>query len=881
MHKALRKDEKDMRRVIIGVSVATILALVDQTAAIPVPSGVEPIAADTRFDAVCGVGRKHLLTGPEAKDWFDPDGTFNPLRNGGMVGSGTLIAPDLVLTARHLFPPDYAYCVASVNEYLCAPDDPECPSRDRRWVVRFRRNLDGTVGTMGEDPIAPHTVRGPASFHHVEVESAIELPQTLGCTDSIILVLAEPVTHIDPIPLVGADHRLFRFVGLNEPTPWPILGTHQADIVHDLIYVGWGSSTPDSSDASGSGQLRVRFGGEGTFSRDDRRGLWSFATGDAPVSKHDSGSPVLLVSDAGSTPVVKTVNTIGTSPGGWAVGGRAAGVWVGDSQIAGRVEAPVWFDVTGSPHPLRVGYGVWDGRVDLDDVLYVAAETTLGNPAVDFTGSADPNDPAYGVPDGMADSIDYAYFVAELSARPASTISPWSPLPLPARGADTNGDGRFTAHDFNDPGLTALDLAPFDFDRNGQLGNADLARAQDIEARFGHGLVADLDGDGDTDTADLQAIITLLGSENPWAGQRRGDPGYRLVLDSNLDGHTTIFDRRDIAARFLPGEVADATSIHDIITDPLGSPPDFVVTRWDRLAAFWELIHATNKSQMLDTSGSGDPASDGWGVPDQVVDGKDLRHFLYRQHEVFGPGGQLEDPAVTVRMWPALDADGSGRLNHLDFEYLQGLDPTSPEAMLWDLDGDGVFEPFDPLTGDSSDAIAVFYAVFAYGWNQGLLGDFDGDAGPTDCCVPLGSQLLCLPSECAAAVDASPDCDDYWAIYEAIRCNGKDLFDGRAFFSDANEGYLAVLDADLDGDNDSYDQYQVLLVGIGSADLNLDGVLDVDDTILYLELFNEGNLGVDIVAPHDAIDNADLLAYLNMFQANVCGIPTTFPRPCP
>ncbi len=861
----------------VGVIILGLLAAQfgSPAQAIPVPSGVEPAPEDTTYDAICGIGIRKRLTGPDAKDWFDGNGMFDPLQNGGVSGSGTLIAPDLVLTVRHLFPTEQKICIESLDDYFC----PTCsPSSSRRWVARFRRNPDGTVGTMGEFPVPPHDVRGPESFHHVEIVGAIEVGTFGNCPDSVILILAEPVTHIQPLLMAEVDPRPFPTVGLNDPDGVPGGTTHGADVVHDLTYAGWGSSTPGST-PHGSGQLRFRTGGLGTFPTSSP--LFSRAIGDAPVDLHDSGSPVLVSTGADTLAILRTVSSVSEHGmhQGWKVGGRESGFWITDPRLTGVITAAEWFDVTTSPVPLEPGYGQSDGRVDLADVLYTAAETTLGNLAVDFTGSADPNDPDYGVPDGVADGTDFAFYVVELLARSESHVGPWPPLPLTARGADTDGDGRFTANDFEAPGLSAGQLSRFDFDRDGVITPSETTLVAGILQEFGHGLLADLNGDGVTDYSDFDEIIALLQITDPWSGQTHGEPAYRVSLDANLDGFNTLFDRRDIAALFLPGEVADAAHLTSIEKDALGAEPDFAVTRMDRFAAFWELHDDVPRCHMLDTTGSGDPASPAWGRPDQVVDDADLKHFLWRQYEVFGPGGPLADPDVTRRMWPAFDANGSGRLTYDDFLYLEALDPLSPEALLWDLDGDGVFTPYGSGT-PGSDTVPLVTAMFGLGWNQGVLGDFDGDASPTSCCT-TGSVVVCLPPLCIPAVDVVADCDDYWAIWEQVWCLNNNLFNGRSFFADTDEGYLPVLDADLDGANDLYDQCQVLLVGIGAADLNLDGLLNQADFDFYMELFNEGNLAVDLASPLGELTIADVQAYLGLYTDNACDIPASVPLPCP
>jgi len=113
--------------------VAGALALTLQTPASAVVDGVVVEKTDTRFDAVAAFGRTVNLTGQNG-----PGNDHNAFCN------GTLIAPDMMLMARH--------CAGSYG-----PDN-QPPSG--LYTFRFRRNTDGSLGTKEA---------GWQSFHQVEV----------------------------------------------------------------------------------------------------------------------------------------------------------------------------------------------------------------------------------------------------------------------------------------------------------------------------------------------------------------------------------------------------------------------------------------------------------------------------------------------------------------------------------------------------------------------------------------------------------------------------------------------------------------------------------------------------------------------------------------
>lgn len=845
---------------------ALVAASAPPCMAIPVPSGQEPDPADARFDAVCAVGRKNKLTGPGANDWFNANGEFTAFGNGGNAGSGVLVAPSVVLTAKHVL--DGRVGGQTLDDFICAPCE-TCPGSNR-WVVRFRRNPDGTVGTMNEDPVPPSTVRGPESFFHVDVVGGLEIDTTDdGFTDAALLFLKEPVAHIEPLPVAGVDFRPFRSLNFGLSDPWGAFGP--LSVRRPIHLAGWGSRE-ESQGAQGAGQLRYRANLDLALRTRDYA---VHASDFAPAALHDSGSPFLVSDGAGRLVVTGVARSVGPRPGGWIVPGPPGGLFWGDPVGAGLLTSPSRFDVTGSASPASARYGHPDGWVDVPDMLFAAARVADGDPGFDLTGSGDPSSPAYGVPDSVVDLDDLVYFCMEAAGRDdGDTI--WAADVLLARDADNDRDGRFTRSDYTAAAATPDAIAKYDFDGDGAIGAVDIELADIVNDSFGHGVRGDVTGDGAVDQDDVDILRMLAETGDIWQDAPSSSPMYLVALDDNLDGHLTELDRAAVGFSILPGEVGVRTNMMASFSSPGDHLPDFDVGRWEHLSVFYALIqrvHSNGSDQLyFDTTGSGDPASPAWGVPDGVVDAKDFKHYLWRRYEVFGPSGSLPDPHVSVRMTPSFDVNGDGRFTFADVKALQTMSPSDPAMALWSFNGGG---------SPASNAATLFGLCFSRGWNQGVLGDFDGSTVPS-CCHSSG---ICALVFCGVAQDEAPDCDDYFAMHEKINCRGDDLFDGRMFFSDTDTGYRMVLDADLDGDNDAEDRVVVALQGLRVPDVNLDGRADGQDLALFIGLMNAGDPAADIAEPFGEVDVLDLLEFAEWHADGVCGrrgpIPCLADEPLP
>lgn len=146
-------------------------------------NGEAPANDDKRFDAVAAFSRtKWLIDDPGDQvnhNWF---------------GSGVLIAPDVILTAKHLIP-------------VKARVDP----KPGIFTVRFRRHTDGSLGTKKA---------GPGSFHQVSIARWVFAERH----DLALGILAKPVKHIEPVRVMleagEIEERECVLAGWGSESPW-------------------------------------------------------------------------------------------------------------------------------------------------------------------------------------------------------------------------------------------------------------------------------------------------------------------------------------------------------------------------------------------------------------------------------------------------------------------------------------------------------------------------------------------------------------------------------------------------------------------------------------------------------------------------------------
>lgn len=146
-------------------------------------NGEAPDKDDTRFDAVAAFSNTNWLIDNEedtkAHTWF---------------GAGVLIAPDVVLFAKHLVP-------SKKRDRL----------RPNAYMVRFRRHADGSLGSRQG---------GPQSYHQVPIARIIFAKHA----DLAFGILAKPVEHIKPVKLLLENEPLeeakCHLAGWGSESPW-------------------------------------------------------------------------------------------------------------------------------------------------------------------------------------------------------------------------------------------------------------------------------------------------------------------------------------------------------------------------------------------------------------------------------------------------------------------------------------------------------------------------------------------------------------------------------------------------------------------------------------------------------------------------------------
>jgi len=197
-----------------------------------ITGGTAPDPADTSLDAVAALSRPHMI----GQDPSHPNAQFH-----NWFCNAVLIDETTAVTASH--------CVGSGN-----------------YTLRFRRHVNGTLGTKGA---------GPSSYHHVDVASWVDLGH-----DLTVLTLAQNVSHIDPIPAITK--------GLHELT---------GDL--PILHAGWGKEGPNFNQGPRNELLTCE--NWVTTASDTRLEYWSTAgnPNGCGVNMFDSGGAVLIEDSAG------------------------------------------------------------------------------------------------------------------------------------------------------------------------------------------------------------------------------------------------------------------------------------------------------------------------------------------------------------------------------------------------------------------------------------------------------------------------------------------------------------------------------------------------------------------------------------------------------
>lgn len=148
----------------------------------PLVNGTPPEEDDTRFDAIAAFSKT---------DWLTI--TKNNKHKHNWIGGAVLIAPDVVLFARHLI----------------SPRNRNAPANT--FMVRFRRHADGSLGSRAE---------GPDSYHQVPIAKIILATRS----DLAFGILAKPVEHIQPVKIHLENgpikDQVCMLAGWGSESPW-------------------------------------------------------------------------------------------------------------------------------------------------------------------------------------------------------------------------------------------------------------------------------------------------------------------------------------------------------------------------------------------------------------------------------------------------------------------------------------------------------------------------------------------------------------------------------------------------------------------------------------------------------------------------------------
>ena len=252
-------------------------------------NGSEPDPKDRRFDAGGAFSRTAWLTAgtqrraAHAHNWF---------------GAATLIAPDTIVTARHLLPRDRE---PKLGEFS----------------VRFRRHLLGGLGRKKA---------GPDSYHQVRIVRWIKAMED----DLAIGILGKPVLHIQPIPVDLRQQAITNvpghLAGWGSESRW--LGV---PVPRRRLMIGGNRFTVTADDAKVL--ITDITTEERAWKQNQKSGAWKrrhFVTSDAAVANQfDSGGAMLVEADDGSLRLVGVI----TSP--------RSGLWLGHFAHSGLFPPPL------------------------------------------------------------------------------------------------------------------------------------------------------------------------------------------------------------------------------------------------------------------------------------------------------------------------------------------------------------------------------------------------------------------------------------------------------------------------------------------------------------------------------------------------------------
>jgi len=888
------------------------------------------------IEAACGIGLTIRLDGPGKSG--DPATSFN-----NISGSGILIAPNMVLTSAHVIRnrfPDAGLFNNSNPILEYGPLDDEIIDNNGVpiFTVRFRLNTDGvTVGTLGG---------GGDSYFQVPIKRVLFAQKTGESTqpngtlqneyefDVAILILADYendmednglwsegwVTHIDPLPVSPLK--------LKSRVPFTI-GT-----------AGYGP-VPDHTTpfCCGRGTLRYREFEDshaviGWSNRDDQLGIdarlrgypykglhvtdptFTVGTQSGVPGNYSDGDPngAYGTGDSGSV-LVTTAENGDVLP--------VFGISGGNVNITNLYKSLTWdlyfetnpppvfgsptllatsiYDVTAHAAPVNGSYDSSNWSIDAADAIAIASGNGVLGDAADWNQ------------DGQISPLDYSKYVEDLE----SALNPYfsTPLfPLSSGLEDVDGNGRFNTMDSVAlSGMLGFDAEEFlihDYNASGDIDQGDIDIIDQVLATrgtstiigqpgpllFDHGLMGDLDRDGDRDSDDV-GIAFLYHGIGGFEGIYVDDPMYDVVFDTNLDQVIDLYDEQVLAKALLPGEFYANSNLSPdwqrTLNDVLQvmentSRASLPVTpqAFDLVGNDWKVGGGYHSPDFSQTNLAPSPSSDFTLLDYQFFTeapsdiSVDIQYMLTSWRDL-----DMDDVVQTdslLDFW-FLDTNNDGRVNILDIQFLNmTMQGSSPGY--WDANSDGAYTIID-----TNWWLKVFLLESPYG--QGFLGDFDGSASPKcNCQWTFGeysfdvtasnycenlTSITCPEPELVFVpmTDPQADCDDLIAMRQL---GFGILFESGIQYGD--EDFIVQLDADLDGDMDFYDLKEILYLLL-QGDITFDGHLNAFDMLEFSDRYpsalgastNDPNYDIDIdIDRNGLIDASDLNEMILLQNSTHC-----------
>lgn len=250
--------------------IACLLSLiVHAPSAYAMVNGEAPDADEHRYDAVAAFARTRLL------EEDDKDQHSNR-----WIGNGVLIAPDVVLVARHLL------------------SKPIASGKNRGggvYTVRFRRHKDGSLGSREG---------GPDSYHQVAIEQWVVAPHA----DLAMGMLRKPVEYIDPVKVllddtVKPEARRCVLAGWGSESPW-----------RGKRWPRYGLRIGENTVTAINAHLRIdSYQTEPRIGDDGSRGVYIIDEHAVP-NQHDSGGSIFLLDEAGKPTLAGLISSYTTGP---------------------------------------------------------------------------------------------------------------------------------------------------------------------------------------------------------------------------------------------------------------------------------------------------------------------------------------------------------------------------------------------------------------------------------------------------------------------------------------------------------------------------------------------------------------------------------------